>query len=372
MRKDVSQVSQGVIYMVDGEGLRRMVPSAPENEDRMQTLVAQYPELITDGDGDLLLISREASIGDGESSARWSLDHLFVTREGVPVLVELKRASDTRIRREVVGQLIDYAANASAHWAAGSIATAFAATIGADRAEAALSEFIGERDPEEFWDQVDSNLRSGRIKLVFVADQIPRELAIVVEFLNSQMRADVRAVELRWFTGEGGVTTLTPRIIGESEQTAANKSRSRQPPMELTSWINERIAKHGAETLSGVDRFCSITTEAAGDLFIPSTRGSIVASWTAEDGRTFYPTGVYPSGMVVLRLGYLKHRPGYMDEGSRQKLYDQLTAIVGPLHTQSLAGEPGFPARMLNDETIAVRYSEFLSGVIQGARRAEL
>jgi hypothetical protein len=355
--------------MVDGEGLRRMVPSAPENEDRMQTLVAQYPELITDGDGDLLLISREAAIGDGESSARWSLDHLFVTREGVPVLVELKRASDTRIRREVVGQLIDYAANASAHWAAGTIAAAFAGTIGAEQAESALSQFIGERDPEEFWDQVDSNLRSGRIKLVFVADLIPRELAIVVEFLNSQMRADVRAVELRWFTGDGGVTTLAPRVIGESEQTAATKSRSRQPPMELTSWVNERLAKHGSETLSGVDRFCSITTEAGGDLFVPSTRGSIVASWAAEDGRTFYPTGVYPSGMVVLRLGYLKHRPAYADERSRQELYDKLTSIVGPLHTQSLAGEPGFSARLLNNGDIASRYSEFLRGVIEKGQR---
>lgn len=194
-------MSQGVIYMVDGERLRRMTPSAPENEDRMQALVAQYPELITDGDGDLLLVCREAAIGDGEAAGRWSLDHLFVTREAVPVLVELKRASDTRIRREVVGQLIDYAANASAHWAAGTIAATFARTVGVDRADAVLAEFIGDRDPDEFWKQVDSNLASGRLKLVFVADVIPRELAIVVEFLNSQMRADVRAASMvlrRW------------------------------------------------------------------------------------------------------------------------------------------------------------------------------
>ena len=40
---------------------------------------------------------------------RWSLDHLFVSRTGIPVLIEVKRASDTRLRREVVGQLLDYA-----------------------------------------------------------------------------------------------------------------------------------------------------------------------------------------------------------------------------------------------------------------------
>jgi hypothetical protein len=139
-------LSQGYIYVVEGETLKRMAPSAPETEDRMQSLIARYPELITDGDGDLLLVARESAIGDGQVQSRWALDHLFVTRESVPVLVELKRASDTRIRREVVGQLIDYAANASVHWAAGSIAASFAKTCGQD-ADGMLANFIGDRRP---------------------------------------------------------------------------------------------------------------------------------------------------------------------------------------------------------------------------------
>ena len=53
-------MAQGYIYMVGpGGGLQRMRPSPPESEDRMQELVARYPDLITDGDGDLLLIRRE-------------------------------------------------------------------------------------------------------------------------------------------------------------------------------------------------------------------------------------------------------------------------------------------------------------------------
>lgn len=362
-------MSQGIIYIVDGDELRKMTPSAPESEDRMQALVAQYPELITDGDGDLLLIAREPAIGDGETSGRWALDHLFVTREAIPVLVELKRASDTRIRREVVGQLIDYAANCSAHWLAGTIAAAFAKTVGPDQAETVLAAFIGDRDPDEFWNQVDSNLKSGRMKLVFVADIIPRELAIVVEFLNSQMRADVRAIELRWFAGDGGVTTLTPRVIGENEQTAAAKGRTRQPPMELETWIQERIAPHGPETLRGVERACAIASELDGDVFIPSTRGSIIASWPTDDGKLVYPIGVYPSGMVVLRLGYLKYRPAFASEDARGALYERLTRIVGTLHTQSLAGEPGFAARLLNDDGIAGQFSDFVSSVVQEGKR---
>jgi len=35
---------------------------------------------------------------------RWLLDHVFLDREAVPRLVEVRQSSDTRIQREVVGQ----------------------------------------------------------------------------------------------------------------------------------------------------------------------------------------------------------------------------------------------------------------------------
>lgn len=60
-------------------------------------------------------IQREAPISsEADGSVRCCLDHLFLDSEGVPTLVEVKRSSDRRIRREVVGQMLDYAANASA------------------------------------------------------------------------------------------------------------------------------------------------------------------------------------------------------------------------------------------------------------------
>src|SRR5690242_6688962 len=106
-------MADGHIYVVDKQGsLARMKPGAPATEDAMQALVAEHPELIGAADGDLLLIRREQPVSaSADGPGRWSLDHLFVTRKAVPVLVELKRAADTRLRREIVGQLLDYAAN---------------------------------------------------------------------------------------------------------------------------------------------------------------------------------------------------------------------------------------------------------------------
>lgn len=146
---------RSIIYTVDAAGtLTAMRPSEPKSEDFIQKLVAAHPELIADQDGALLLIRREQPIADREDgSGRWSLDHLFVTRSGVPVLVELKRAVDTRLRRESIGQMLDYAANGTAYWQGGRIAESFAAAMIEQARDADAepgSALAGTTEPEDF------------------------------------------------------------------------------------------------------------------------------------------------------------------------------------------------------------------------------
>jgi len=55
---------------------------------------------------------------------------------------------------------------------------------------------------ERFWEQVKTNLQARKIRLIFVADQIPSELRRIIEFLNTQMDpAEVLAIEVRQFVG---------------------------------------------------------------------------------------------------------------------------------------------------------------------------
>jgi len=363
-------VSRAIIYTVDPAGtLTAMRPSEPRSEDFMQHLVAAHPELIADQDGALLLIRREQPIADREDgSGRWSLDHLFVTRSGVPVLVELKRAVDTRLRREVIGQMLDYAANGTAYWQGGRIAESFAASMieqGLD-ADAELAIFLGgTTEPEDFWQQVDANFSAGRIKMVFVADTIPRELARVVEFLNEQMKADVRAVELSWFESEGGVTALTPRIIGETERAQTEKAaRGTLPPIARGAWIDEHLTKHGAATTTAADVYVAMVEEAGGRAEVASTQGSIVAAFETPGG-ILYPLALtrFSKGGVQLCLGYLMSRPAFADAETRQRLYDRFTEIVGPLTTRSLNGFPAFAVTKLNDPVVRQKVLAFLDEI---------
>jgi hypothetical protein len=111
------------LFLVSADGLSIMRQRPYETEAVLQQALATHPELIAgpstldDEPAQLLLIRREMGIPSADGgSYTFSLDHLFVDRDGVPVLVEVKRSTGTCIRREVVGQMLDYVANAAPYW----------------------------------------------------------------------------------------------------------------------------------------------------------------------------------------------------------------------------------------------------------------
>src|SRR6266436_1341791 len=199
------------IFLIQQDGeLLEMNEQAYDSEDLLQMLLAKYPSLLAGNQIDpkaprkWLFIEREASVPSVDGGGgRWSADHLFLDQDAIPTIVEVKRSSDTRIRREVVGQMLDYAANAVEYWPPGRIRERFAVTCkdrGQDPAQKVL-EFLGEDfDSEEFWKRADTNLLEGNMRLIFVADSIPPELQRIVEFLRRQMqRPEVLAFEIKQF-----------------------------------------------------------------------------------------------------------------------------------------------------------------------------
>jgi hypothetical protein len=110
------------LIQADGE-LVEMSERPYDSEDLLQGLLAKYPNLLAGdqiNDADprrWLLIKREAPLPSEENGAiRWSVDHLFLDQDAVPTLVEVKRSTNTDVRRKVVGQMLDYAANAVVYW----------------------------------------------------------------------------------------------------------------------------------------------------------------------------------------------------------------------------------------------------------------
>lgn len=236
--------ADGIFLLRDGDKqMIAMSSAAFESEDVLQLLVADHPDLLAGGQMNRaeprrwLLLSREMGVPKiAGGPDHWSVDHLLVDQDAVPTIVEVKRSSDTRIRREVVGQVLDYAANGPRYWTADDLRARLERTLGPDggRAQDRLDALTG--DPnlslEEFLSRVEENLRTGHVRLVFLADVIPDELRSIVEFLNSQMSpAEVFAVEVQQYAAPG-VRTLIPRVVGATTLAKQRKQPAASPPYE--------------------------------------------------------------------------------------------------------------------------------------------
>ena len=239
------------IYTRDSDGeLTALEEERFTDEDALQRLIAEHPELL-DGEqirpGDprrWILVTREQGVPDTVgSTARWSLDHLLIDQDGVPTLVEVKRGANPEVRRTVVGQMLDYAAHAPQTWTIDELRRTFERSV--DEPDEELRKLLltdGELDSDAFWEGVSTNLAAKRLRLLFVADAIPDELAHVVEFLNEQMpNIEVLAVEIKQFRSFS-MQTLVPRVIGRTvgvSGSAVSRSSSSRRKLDRDTLLDE-------------------------------------------------------------------------------------------------------------------------------------
>jgi hypothetical protein len=72
---------------------------------------------------------------------------------------------------------------------------------------------------------------------VFVSDLIPAELRRVIEFLNERMSpTEVVGVEIKQYAGHGGLKTLVPGVVGQTEQARIQKIGAARSPGIDVSW----------------------------------------------------------------------------------------------------------------------------------------
>jgi len=245
----------GKIFVVrKGEQITEMRQEKYESESYLQELIEQHPVILAgdqinpENPRKWIHISREMGVpSEQDGSAQWQLDHLLIDQDAVPTLIEVKRSTDTRIRREVVGQMLDYAANATQYWPIEDIREAFEKSNENDHTLAEID--ISPEKEDSFWQTVSSNLRSGRVRLLFVSDSIPPTLKRIIEFLNEQMvYTEVLGVEINQYRSVDGLSTLVPIVIGKTH----SESTSRRASGIQRQWDEESFLSQVRE-VSGDD-----------------------------------------------------------------------------------------------------------------------
>ena len=343
-----------------------------DSEALLQGLLAEYPALLageqmTDGNPrQWLLISRELPVSSDEGAASWYVDHLYLDQDAVPTLVEVKRSTDTRIRREVVGQMLDYAANAVVRWSIDQLRAHF--DSGPDAGQR-LQDFLNGNAPEEFWARVAVNLAGGRIRMVFMADVIPPELRRVVDFLAAQMRnAEVFAVEVRNYQGMGE-RALVPRLVStpKSSPAAPNERQwdegsffeelKRRSPegaevaRNLVEWARREMTDfwygRGATAGSCIPR-----------LILPNSRVLLFALWTY--------------GAIEMQFQHMKVPP-FGDENRRRELIDKLNRISGiAIPHDAVNRRPSLDMAVLGGERERSQFLETMQWAIEQVRASQV
>ncbi len=367
-------MSDGIFIMHDGKMVElTRTPFATEAD--FQKLLAEHPNLIAGRQIDAdeprrwLLVRREMSIpGDEAGGGRWSLDHLLIDQDGIPTLVEVKKAANTETRRIVVAQALDYAANAVLYWPPDRISFEFEERCRRDGEdhEALLREHLGpETGAQDFWQKVKTNLQARRIRILIVADQIPSELRRIVEFLNAQMDpAEILAVEVGQFT-HGDLKAHVPRVFGHvakgiaRQESAGRQSKAWNEPsffdaVESTGLpgLREKLA-----AILGWAKTNCIVTWGQG-----AERGSFRTAPKSGGGNVAF---FESNGVAYINMSALDRLNAFAPWGDRNAFAEAAIAALGGEVTKAKAAKAWLSFRVSEiPETRMPKLTEFLDQIV--------
>ncbi len=338
-------MSGGIYLIQNDDQLTEMVERPYDSEVLLQELLERYPNLIVI-DQNLnsrakpwLLVKRTVSISSEEIYAQqWSLNHLFLDPQAVPTLVEVRERIDLQTRRELIGQMFDYAANVALYWPVESILAQFEANCRlANRdPEQVFEEFLGaDADEEAFWQQVKTNLQAGRIRLVFVADQIPSELQRVVEFLNKQMDpAEVLAIEIKQYVSPQEThKTLVSKIIGQTAEAQQRKSRTTRErrQWDLHSFLLEYELRYGEFESEMIQLIYEWIEQQNSEIEVHwgtgETQGGFAAKFNPSGKQTYELFFVGINGRLQISSDHYSVLPPFNQEQEWQELRNKFTSI---------------------------------------------
>lgn len=187
------------------------------DESWLQQFLFSHPEILPVEEiepvfGPLIPVCRELGTPVGP------IDLVYANSSGLLTLVECKLWRNPQARREVVGQILDYAKEFT-RWSYDALQDACKRSLFGNRsiydAVAAQSEELSERD---FIDAVSRNLKRGRFLLLIVGDGIRESVEHIAEYLqrHAHLNFSFALVETALFSlpaEAGGGFLVQPRII---------------------------------------------------------------------------------------------------------------------------------------------------------------
>lgn len=199
---------------------RIMLNSHSFKEEWMQSLLEKSPSILPTGNissvyAPLVCLAREVETPSGY------IDNLYISAKGYIVLVETKLWRNPEARREVVGQILDYAKDIQ-KWSYENVDSVYKKYHHTN--ESLFSHMVAENlcdasDEAVFVDTVEKNLKSSRFLLMIVGDGIREGVEKMSEFLNQNptMQYHFALCELEVYELENGQRLVVPQLTAKTE-----------------------------------------------------------------------------------------------------------------------------------------------------------
>jgi hypothetical protein len=174
------------------------------------------------------------------------IDCLFVTRIGGLVIVECKLWRNPQARREVVGQIFDYAKEIAA-WDYADLQREV--SIARDeRSTNALFDLVAARYPETdeaaFVDAVTQNLVRGRLMLLLAGDGIRESTESIVEYVGryAGLHLTFGLIEMAGYEMPDGRLLVQPRVLARTANVERAVVRVEGPGVDLATILTPEEA----------------------------------------------------------------------------------------------------------------------------------
>lgn len=291
-------VSKRKILLIDGRKVTPLNKTEFTGEGKLQDYLEEYPTLIPLGDivesaSDLICIGREVGAGSG------SMDLLCIDKDGLLTVVETKLRRNREARREVIGQIIEYASCVS-QWAADDVyrlaseyfakSTRVPESYKGKTLEAIMQEIIGpELLDEDFRTKIEQNLRDGRIRLIIAVDELIEPLRATVTFLNSHSNFDILLLQVTDFQESEAKKVLVPLLFGYSTKSGGGgRGTKHWDEVSFLADTKERCEPKIAETITKLYEFAKDKADE-----ISWGRGVTYGSFTFRKYRHGTPVSIF-------------------------------------------------------------------------------
>lgn len=339
------------------------------SEGWLQEKLHQFPDLLPLDELDpsfreSISLCREMSVGSGR------IDNLYLSPTGHLTLVETKLFRNPQARREVVGQIIDYAKDLS-RWTFKELDTAVrSANRTAENRDTGIldlliaKEMMDADNEAHMINAIDRGLRRGEMLLLIVGDGIHESVEDMAEYIQvaPQLRFGLGLVELQLYAlPEREDLLIVPRVVTRTREVVravVHVNTSAGSSVEVSAEVAQPEAEHSTyrtsigestffeELLANTDQQ---QVDYAKDFLARAQDAGYVLEWGSSSFLVKYPD---PNGSSTLVSLFVVNRYGgfYLMATERQLAKIGVDSDLGIQYARRMAkvipgAQPGIGAK---------------------------